>query len=378
MVLGDLVGGAGVAELLRHPDAPVVAERLAHERELRLELVTCRDARGVDLGEARVREERAPPVRPPRGGHVAALGVGGEEEDVPVAAGRQHHRVRGVRADLAGREVAHHDAAGAPVLDHDVEHLGARVHLDRAEVDLTRQRLIRAEQQLLAGLAAGVERARHLRAAEGPGVEEAAVLAGEGHALGDALVDDVQAQLREPIDVRLARAVVAALHGVVEEAEHAVAVVLVVLGGVDAALGGNAVRAPGRVLEAERLHLVAELAQRRRGGGAGEAGADHDHLEAPLVRGVHQLHVEAVLVPLLLDRPRGDVVVEDDGAGAHSTTPARTAIGTLMKPMVTTAAKAMANGRRTGFSRGLLSPTLWKRLQAPWYRWKPRARLATM
>jgi len=44
---------------------------------------------------------------------------------------------------------------------------------------------------LLAGLAPGVEGARHLRAAERAVVEQAAVLAGEGHTLGHHLVDDV-------------------------------------------------------------------------------------------------------------------------------------------------------------------------------------------
>ena len=118
--------------------------------------------------------------------------------------------------------------------------------------DLAHQRLVGAEQQLLAGLAARVERARHLRAAEGAVVEQAAVLARERHALRDALVDDVDRDLREPVDVRLARAEVAALDRVVEEPEDAVAVVAVVLGRVDAALGGDRVRAPRRVVERER------------------------------------------------------------------------------------------------------------------------------
>ena len=99
------------------------------------------------------------------------------------------------------------------------------VQLDGAEVHLAGERLVRAEEQLLAGLAAGVERARHLRATERAVVEQAAVLAGERHALRDALVDDVHAQLREPVHVRLTGAVVAALHRVVEEAVDAVAVV---------------------------------------------------------------------------------------------------------------------------------------------------------
>ena len=112
--------------------------------------------------------------------------------------------------------------------------------VDLAEADLALERLVGAEQELLAGLAARVERARDLRAAERAVGEQAAVLARERHALGDALVDDVHAELGQPVDVGLAGAEVAALDRVVEEAVDAVAVVLVVLGGVDAALGGDA------------------------------------------------------------------------------------------------------------------------------------------
>ena len=117
------------------------------------------------------------------------------------------------------------------------------IHLHGAGADLPLQRLVGAEQQLLAGLAAGVERARHLRAAEGAVVQVAAVFAREGHALRHALVDDVDADLGQAIDVGFARAEIAALHGVVEEAVDAVAVVVIILGGVDAALRGDGVRA---------------------------------------------------------------------------------------------------------------------------------------
>ena len=67
--------------------------------------------------------------------------------------------------------------------------------------DLPLQRLIGAEQQLLAGLAARIERARNLRAAEGAVGQHAAVFARERHALRDALIDDVDADLRQAIDV---------------------------------------------------------------------------------------------------------------------------------------------------------------------------------
>src|SRR5262249_29780105 len=93
LVLGDLAGAPPVARRPRHPYAAVVAQRLAHQRELRLMLTGHRNAGGVDLGEARVAEGGALLVGAPDGGGVAALGVGGEEEDVAVAARRQQDGV---------------------------------------------------------------------------------------------------------------------------------------------------------------------------------------------------------------------------------------------------------------------------------------------
>ena len=112
------------------------------------------DAGRVDLRVAGIGERRALLVGAPGGGDVAAVGVGREVKDVAVAAGGEHHGVGGVRLDLAGLEVARDDAARAAVDDDEVEHLAARVHLHAARPDLALQRLIGAEQELLAGLAA--------------------------------------------------------------------------------------------------------------------------------------------------------------------------------------------------------------------------------
>ena len=150
----------------------------------------------------------------------------------------------GVRRDLAGQQVAGDDAGATTVDDHDVEHLDAIPEPHVAEADLARQLLVGTEEQLLTGLPAGVERAAHLRPAEAAVVEQAAVLAGERHALGDHLVDDVDRQLGEAMHVGLAAAEVAALDRVVEQAVDRVAVALVVLRRVDAALGGDRVGAP--------------------------------------------------------------------------------------------------------------------------------------
>ena len=261
----------------------------------------------MDLGEAGVGEGRALLVGPPDRGGVGTLGVGGEVEHVAVAAGAEDHGVAGMRLDLPGDHVARHDAARPPVDEDQVQHLVAGEHLHLAEPDLPLERLIGPQQELLAGLAPRVERARDLRAPEGPVGQQPAVLAREGHALGHALVDDLDAQLGEPVDVPFPRAVVAALDRVVEQAEDAVAVVLVVLGRVDPALGRDRMRPPRAVLVAVALDVVAQLGQRCRGGGAGEARAHHEDRVLALVRGVHQLHLEAVLLPFPFDRALGNV-----------------------------------------------------------------------
>ncbi len=257
---------------------------------------------GMDLREAGIGEQRAALVRPPDGGGVGAFGVGGKVIDVAVAAGAEHHRVAQVRFDLAGHQVARDDAARVAV-DHDqVEHLRAREHLHRAGADLPFERLVSAQQQLLPGLPARVERARNLRAAEAAVVEVAGVLARERHALRHALIDDVEADLRQAVDVGFAGAEIAALHRVVKQAVDAVAIVVIILGGVDAALRGDGVRAPRRILEAEALDVVAQLGQRGGRGSAGEAGSHHQDRVLALVGRVHQLEAEAVPVPARLNR----------------------------------------------------------------------------
>ena len=56
---GSGSGGRVSPCLLRHPDAAVVAQRLGHQRQLRLVVAGDRDAGRVDLGEAGVGEQRA-------------------------------------------------------------------------------------------------------------------------------------------------------------------------------------------------------------------------------------------------------------------------------------------------------------------------------
>ena len=126
LVFRDVVGPPRVALLLRDPDAAVVAQRLRHQRQLRLVIAGYRNTCGVNLRETGVGEIRAAAMGAPDGGRIAGFRVGGEVKNVAVAAGREHHRVARVRADRAGPQVARHDAAGLAVDHHKVEHLGVR------------------------------------------------------------------------------------------------------------------------------------------------------------------------------------------------------------------------------------------------------------
>ena len=313
LLLRDGGRRARVALLFRHPHAPVVAQALAHQGELGLMLARHRDAGGMNLHEAGVGEQGASLVGAPGGGDVAHLGVGGQVVEVAVAAGGQYHRVGGVRVQPPGHQVAGHDAARDAVDHHQLQHFVARVHLDGAEANLPAQCAVSAEQELLAGLAARVEGARHLRAAERAVGEQAAVLARERHPLRYALVDDRVAHLGQPVHVGFARPVVAAFDGVIKQAVYGVAVVGVVLGRVDAALGGDAVGAARAVLDAEAVHPVTELGQRGGGRGAGQAAAHHDDRVVALVGGIDQRHVEPVTRPLCGQRSGGHLAVQGNG-----------------------------------------------------------------
>ncbi|CAB4940601.1 unannotated protein [freshwater metagenome] len=141
----DLIGRTVVVELLGHPDATVVTQRLRHERELGLRLITGRDAGGVDLRVAGVGEQGALLVCPPCCGDVGVHRVGGQVEGVAVAAGAQQGGVTRPALDLAAVDVAGDDADRHAVLLHDVEQFGLGVELDTTERHLLHEGLVGAE-----------------------------------------------------------------------------------------------------------------------------------------------------------------------------------------------------------------------------------------
>ena len=217
LALGALVGRTLVAGRLGHPHPAVVAQALAHQGQLALEGSMDRDAGGVDLGKTGVGEKSTFLIGAVRRGHVGGHGVGGEEKNVAVSAGAQYNGVGGMALDLARNQVADHDTLGMAAHQNHIQHFAAGEHLHLADGHLAHHGAVGAQQQLLAGLAPGIEGTGHLGAAEGAVGQQAAVIAGEGNALGHALVDNVVAHLGQAVDVGLASAKIPALDRIDEQ-----------------------------------------------------------------------------------------------------------------------------------------------------------------
>src|SRR5262249_54555750 len=125
------------------------------------------------------------------------------------------------------------------------------------------------KQKLLAGLAARVKRARDLSAPERTIGKHSSVFTSKGHTLGDALVDDIQADLSQTVNVGFAGSKVAAFYRVINQSINTLAVILLIVCGVDTTLSCDAVGASRTILKAEALDVVPELRHGCRGGCAG-------------------------------------------------------------------------------------------------------------
>jgi len=174
------------------------------------------DRGGVNLREARIGKRCPLPVRTVGSGNVTAPRIGREEEDVRVTTSRKNYRISDVRRNLTGDGVPSNDSSRFSIDDDEVQHLGAGMHIYVAEPDLTAERLIRTEEKLLTGLPPSIKGSGNLRPSERTVVKEAAVFTRERHTLRDALIDNVSAHLRKPVDVRLTGTKISALNRVVE------------------------------------------------------------------------------------------------------------------------------------------------------------------
>jgi hypothetical protein len=117
------------------------------------------------------------------------------------------------------------------------------------------------------------------------------------------LIDNVVSDFREPINIGFAGTKIAALNRVVEQAVNAIAIVLIILCRINAALRGNRVGAPRRILKTKTFHPVSEFTEGRRGRSAGEAAADDYDLKLSPVVGADQSRMVLMVSPFLIQRP---------------------------------------------------------------------------
>ena len=106
-------------------------------------------------------------------------------------------------------------------------------------------------------LAAAVKGPLHQYATERTVGEHPAILAGKRYTLCYRLIDDPRAALGQPVDIRFSGAEVPTFLRVHEQAEHAVAVIAIIFGGVDTPLCGNTVGATRTILKAVAVYIVA-------------------------------------------------------------------------------------------------------------------------
>ena len=289
--------GFGVLFLFGHPDTAVVAEAFAHEGEFGLVVAVDGDAGGVNLDVAGVGKSGAFFVADPGSGAVAVHGVGGEVVDVAVATCGKDDGMGGKAFDVAGDEVAGDDAAGASVDNDEVHHFVAFMEFDAATGYFAAKGTVGTEEELLAGLTAGIESAADLSTAEGAVVEESTIVAGEGYTLGNTLVDDAATDFSQTVDVGFAGTVIATFDGIAEKTLDAVAVVLIVLGCIDAALGSDGVCTAGGILNAEYVDIEAHGTQRSGSRGTGKACTHNNDVDFTLVGRVYKFLTGFVVGP---------------------------------------------------------------------------------
>src|SRR5687767_7257446 len=93
----------------------------------------------------------------PDSSHIAAHGVGGEIEYVPITAAAQQHSMAEMSFQFAGYQVSCYDTPRLPIDHHDLQHFMAGVLFNITQRHLSFQCLISANEQLLPGLTCGIK-----------------------------------------------------------------------------------------------------------------------------------------------------------------------------------------------------------------------------
>src|SRR5713101_4444290 len=263
-------GIALVARSLGNPDASTFAAgRFRHQAQL----VFSGNRRGVNLNKLAVRVVAALLVerglRRPR----AHDRIGRLAEDGANAAGRDDDGVSGEGAHFHAAQIHRADtAADALSVEHGRENLPVLVLLHLAFGLVAADLLVERVEKLLAGRRSGEGGAVVKRASKAAEVQQTFGRAIEGNAHAVEQIDDSGSGVTHGLDRRLVGEEVATINRVVEVLPGGIAFALQVLGGVDASLGADRVRALYGD-DGEQVNLTAHLGDLDDGGEARQAAA---------------------------------------------------------------------------------------------------------
>ena len=256
----------------------------------------------VNLNVARISEHRALAIYLNSSCTVATHGVGREEIGITIATRSDYNGISREAFELTCNEVLGNNTTSVTINDHNVFHFVTGVKLHLTGLYLRAQRRISTEQQLLTGLSLGIEGTAHLCATERTVGQHATIFTCERHALSHALVDDIVTHLSQTINIGLTSTVVTTLHGVIEKTIYGVAVVLIVLCGVNTTLCGDRVRTAWRVLDAEVEDVEAHLAECGGSRCTSQTRTDNNDVQFQFILWVNQALVSLVVGPLLSHR----------------------------------------------------------------------------
>ena len=236
---------------------------------------------------------------------VRVHGVGGEVIDVAVSTRSHHHSVGSIALNSTCLEIAGYDAARHSVVHHQIHHLVASVQFHCSTAYLSRESAVGAQQQLLPRLAASIEGAAYLCSSERTVVEKSAVVPRKWHPLCYTLVYDVATHFGKTIHIGFPCSIVSSFYGVFEQTFHTVAVILVVLGGVDTALSRYAVSPTGGILQTENIDIEAERAKSGCCRTSGKSGTYHYDIQLAFVGRIYQTLTVFISCPFLGERTFG-------------------------------------------------------------------------
>ncbi len=155
-----------ILHLLRNPDSAIITQGLTHEGELALLVSVNRDTGGVDLGKAGICKESALAVCLHCGRTIGIHCIGGKEIGVSVTAGSKDNGMCAEALNFTGNEVTGDDTLCLTVNYHKIKHFMPGITLHGTCCYFLVQGSVGTKEELLSGLAPGIEGTAHLHTAE--------------------------------------------------------------------------------------------------------------------------------------------------------------------------------------------------------------------